>query len=213
MPTITINGRKKKVDEGLTILDAARDMDIRIPTLCYHEALTATGACRICVVEIKSGKTWRVMASCVTKVEDGMSVRTDTDKIRNIRRTLLELLLARCPDLPALQRLASEYGVKGIPYRKDNEDCFLCGLCVRACEEIVGASAIGFAYRGIEEKIAAPFSEVASACISCGTCTTVCPVQTFDVKNVDRGVSLHTFAQKLMARNCEVCEEHYFTRE
>ena len=213
MLNITIDGRRKKFNSGYTILEAAREMGIHIPTLCYHEALKPAGSCRLCVVEVTSGGRSRILASCVTPIDDGMVVKTNSAKIRNIRRTLLELLLARCSKLDVIKQIAQTYGVNDTTYVKEDEDCFLCGLCVRACEEIVGMSAIGFAHRGVEEIVAAPFSEATTRCISCGTCTTVCPVHTFKVKKVDRTVSMHTYAQKILSRVCNVCGDHYATTE
>jgi len=213
MPNIIIDGRRKKIKDGRTILEAAREMGIAIPTLCFHEALTPAGACRLCVVEVKIAGRVKIMASCVTPAEEGMSIKTNSEKIINIRRVLLELLLARCPDVGIIKKMAKEAGIEKTPYLQEDEDCFLCGLCVRACQQIVGMNAIGFANRGVEEIVAPPFSEGAATCISCGTCTTVCPAQTFKVGKIDRTVSIHTFAQKILDRRCSVCENHYSSTE
>lgn len=103
-------------------------------------------------------------------------VLTDTDRVKSARKIALELLLARCPDVPQIRRLARKMGIKSSRfYRKQDERCILCGLCVRVCEEVVGASAIGFAGRGIEKHVNTPFGLQSDACIGCGSCTYICP--------------------------------------
>ena len=155
---LIIDGRKCKGVSGQTILEVARDYGIRIPTLCYHEALTPTGSCRVCVVEVTMGNRTRTMASCVTPIEDGMKVVTDTKQLRSVRKMVVALLEARCPDLEVIKDAAKEVGLKKNPFPKEEEDCFLCGMCVRACQEIVGVGAIGFAHRGPESEVMPPLS-------------------------------------------------------
>jgi len=209
MISITINDQKFEAPENLTVLDVAREHNIHVPTLCFHEAIVPVGACRLCIVEIEQNGRTRTAASCVTPAVDGMIVRTDTEKIQRMRRVLVELLLARCPNLPVLQNLANEVGLKTIRFKKEAEDCFLCGLCVRACSEIVGVNAIGFGDRGVSSKIEPPFVKASSACISCGTCTTICPAGTFHLERVDRQTSLHRFADEYHAEKCLICGEHF----
>jgi bidirectional [NiFe] hydrogenase diaphorase subunit len=114
MIPITINDQHFEVSKDLSVLEAAREQGIHIPTLCYHEALESVGACRLCVVEVTMNGRSRTAASCVTPVTEGMVVQTNTEKIRKIRRVLMELLLARCPDLKILHELAKEAGLKEI---------------------------------------------------------------------------------------------------
>ncbi|MFZ5519110.1 MAG: 2Fe-2S iron-sulfur cluster-binding protein [Candidatus Zhuqueibacterota bacterium] len=209
MISIIINDQKFEVPENLTVLEAAREHNIHVPTLCYHEAILPVGACRLCIVEVEQNGRTRTAASCVTPVADNMIVRTNTEKIIRMRRVLVELLLARCPNLPVLQNLAKEVGLKTVRFKKEAEDCFLCGLCVRACSEIVGVNAIGFGDRGVNNKIEPPFLKASSACISCGTCTTICPAGTFHLERVDRLTSLHHFAEDYRAEKCRICGEHF----
>ncbi len=204
-----MNRRTLKVEEGTSILEAARDAGIHVPTLCYHPALAPTGACRLCIVELEAGGRKRHVASCVTPVADGIIVRTDTPAVRRIRKMILDLLIARCPDLPVLRELGASLGIRESSFTAEDEVCFLCGICVRACREIVGVEAIGFAHRGIRSQVLPPFERPSSRCIGCGTCTTVCPARTFDLSKVDAVVALHGEGEDNRVRRCIVCEEHY----
>ena len=172
-----LNGKKRTAEVGATVLDAARAAGIDIPAVCAQEALEPYGACRLCVVEVreKGKKRRRVVASCLYPVKEGLEVLTDTAKIRKLRKFLLELLLARSPHAPYVKELAARYGVTKSGFLELDDDCILCGLCVRVCSEIVGANAIGFSQRGISRKIDSPFGIDHSRCLACGACTYVCP--------------------------------------
>lgn len=207
--TFKMNRKTFKVEEGTTILEAAREAGVYIPTLCYHQALEPIGACRLCIVELTVGGRPRHVASCVTPAVEGSTVKTDTEAIRRIRRTILDLLISRCPEIAILRELAAPLGLREPSYPIEAEDCFLCGICVRACREIVGAEAIGFAERGSESQVLSPFAKPSPRCISCGTCTTVCPARTFDLKKVDRVTTMHGEGRDVRVRRCVICEEHY----
>ena len=206
---LVIDGKKCRGVPGQTILEVARDYGIDIPTLCYHEALTPTGSCRVCVVEVTLGKRTRTMASCVTPIEEGMKVVTDSKQLRSVRKMVVALLEARCPDLEVIKDAAREVGLRKNPFPKEDEDCFLCGMCVRACQEIVGVGAIGFANRGPESEVMPPFSVESSICIGCGTCATICPARTFTLEKVFRRRTMHTTGGKRDIFRCTVCENHY----
>ena len=122
---VTLNGTKRSVRRGTTVLDAAREAGVDIPALCMHDAVEPYGACRLCVVEVreKGRKRWRVVASCLYPVSEGLEVRTDTEKITHHRKVLIELMLARCPDVPAVRRLARRYGVRRTRFKKGEDDC------------------------------------------------------------------------------------------
>ncbi|TET66148.1 MAG: 2Fe-2S iron-sulfur cluster binding domain-containing protein [Candidatus Zixiibacteriota bacterium] len=213
MIKLTIDGKKVTADAEATILEVAREEGIEIPTLCYHEALTPIGACRLCVVEVTEGGRTRTMAACVAPVSEGMEVVTNSEKIQNIRRTIVQLLLARCPELEVIKELADKLGVKDTPFKPESEDCFLCGICVRACDEIVGVNAIGFTNRGVRNEVLPPFAEASNVCIGCGTCTTVCPARTFDLERVTKSESMHTFAKEYRRDYCSICGTHYMIPE
>src|SRR4030042_1628812 len=160
MVNLTINGRQIKTEEGKTILDAARKHNIYIPTLCANEAVAPYGACRLCLAEIKTAKgRERLVTSCIYLVEAGLTVQTDTERIRKIRRMLLDLLLARCPDSEEIRDLAKKAGVDKTRFveQTGNNKCILCANCVRTCEEVVGVSPISLARRGGDRDLITPF--------------------------------------------------------
>ena len=111
--------------------------------------------------------------------------------------------------MAVLRDLGKPLGVGEPVYPPGEEVCFLCGICVRACREIVGAEAIGFAQRGIESEVLPPFARPSSRCISCGTCTTVCPARTFELSKVNAVVTMHGDSEDPRAKKCAVCDEHY----
>ena len=176
MVRITIDKQIVHVRRHTPILDAATQLGISIPTLCDHEALKPYGSCRLCLVEVRINTGPKLVTSCNYPAEDGMVVFTSTERVRKTRQMIVELLLARCPDVPQIQHLAEQMGITDVRLKKKGEEhCILCGLCVRACEEMVGVSAIGFTSRGTEKTIDTPFSLDSDVCIGCGTCTYICP--------------------------------------
>lgn len=200
MVHITINGREFEVEEGLTVLQAARQAGIHIPTLCHHPALSEIGACRICLVEVEGQKA--LQPACTFPVKDGMVVHTESPKAVASRRFVIDLLLSDHPldcltcersGSCELQDLAYAYGVKETSFagerhrypvtdpnpfiQRDYEKCVLCRRCVRACAEINGVEAIGLLWRGFQSKIgtAADGNLEDSPCEFCGMCLDVCP--------------------------------------
>ncbi len=177
MVTLTINGKKVKAKENTPLLEIARKMSIPIPTLCYHPDLSPHGSCRLCTVEIsKNGKS-RMVTACNYPAQDGITVETHSKRVLQTRRVLVELLLARCPNAPFLKNFAKELGVKASPFstKTPENDCILCGLCVRTCNELVGANAIGFSMRGTQKKVGTPFEVDSERCVACGACEYICP--------------------------------------
>ena len=183
---LTIDDKPIEVHEGRTVLEACREHGVHLPTLCYHPALEPYGACRLCMVEVsQEGRKPRLVASCVYPCEEGAVVKTDTPMVQQSRGMIAELLLAGSSNSPEIVALANELGVKEVRYHLPEQDaCVLCGLCVRACSEIVGVSAISVIQRGIAKKVATPFQVTSSRCIGCGTCVLICPTGAFNFENV-----------------------------
>ena len=175
MITLEIDEQQVHADPEMTVLEAAESVGIRIPTLCHRAGLEPYGACRLCTVEITDGDRTTLQASCCCPVKDGLVVRTDAPAVIEGRKLLFQLLLARCSEVPAIRDLAEEWGVSDTPFAPKAEDCVLCGLCVRACAELVGAEAIAFSGRGTSRQVSTPFGFPSDACLACGACTYVCP--------------------------------------
>jgi NADH dehydrogenase/NADH:ubiquinone oxidoreductase subunit G len=184
MIEFTIDGKKTWAKEGSTILETARMFGIYIPTLCYHESLTAYGACRICTVEITTaaGRT-KLVASCLYQVEEGLQVKTNSERVEKLRKGIMELLLARCPNSERLKDLARQMGVSEPRFKLGDEDCILCGLCVRVCEQISEKKVLSFVNRGTMREVAAPFHEPPEECITCGGCAYVCPTGAIKIED------------------------------
>ena len=176
MVNLILDGQKVEAEEGWTILDTAKYYGIDIPTLCYVEGLSAYSGCRICVVELKRGARSRLAASCSFPVEDGIEVKTNSQRVRRARNLIIELMLAETPNSRTLQCLASKYGVTKIRFKGEDRHCILCGLCVRMCDEQMQGGAIAFAKRGIDREVTMPFHKTPEACRQCGACLYVCPV-------------------------------------
>ena len=192
---VRIDGKDVDALEGMTVLEAAKELGIYIPALCHHRKITPSGACRICIVEINGV----LVTSCTTVVEENMEVITNSPYIENLRRDIIDLILSDHPyDCMVcqktgdceLQELAYKYNIRkpvfsgerriytkkdGNPFiERDMEKCILCGRCVKICDEVQGVGAIDFAYKGFETKICPPFERDLN-CEFCGQCVMVCP--------------------------------------
>ncbi len=175
MINLTINGLDVSVEEGTTILEASRFLGFPIPTLCHLEGLSSYGACRLCVVEIGEKPNSKLVSSCTYPVEEGLKVKTASLRVVKARKLIIELLLASCPQSKTIQDLASKHQVSQQRFKQEHEDCILCGLCVRMCEEQMMAKAIGFRGRGENCSIGTPFDIKSDVCRLCGACMYVCP--------------------------------------
>ncbi|RKY39269.1 MAG: ferredoxin [Candidatus Omnitrophota bacterium] len=199
--SLTINGQKVKVLKGTTLFEAAKQVNINIPHLCFHEGLSLYGACRICVVEIE-GRA-RLEPSCTTLAEEGMVVRTNTWRVRRARRMIVELLLANHPEdcftcernqSCELRELAYDLGVRELRFKKgrkyhypldlsspavirDPNKCIQCSRCIRVCLEIQGVGAIDFVNRGGRTQVLTFFNKGLNnvECSNCGQCILACP--------------------------------------
>lgn len=174
---LQIDGKEVGAREGMTILEAARDAGISIPTLCHHEKLEPYGGCRICTVEVEVRGRTNLVVACVYPVEKNLVVRTRSEKVDRIRKMILELLLAHAPDAFELQDLAQEYGADKNRFEKEASFCIHCGLCVRYCAEVKKKNAVGFVDRGIRKEISF-IPEIASKeCWNCKECFPLCPTE------------------------------------
>ena len=213
MVTFNIDGKVIQAKEGATILEAACENNIYIPTLCVNEAVAAYGACRLCMVEATRGKRTRIVASCLYEVADDLVVDTKTERILNIRRMVIELLLARCPNSPEIRDMAENLGVTSARFKPKNEDslCVLCALCTRACKEVVGKSAITLINRGTQREVGLPYYDDADACIACGSCVYICPTQA--IKREDLGdkriISWPNSTQEFKLHACSTCGSYF----
>jgi NADH dehydrogenase/NADH:ubiquinone oxidoreductase subunit G len=211
MVTLTIDGRELQAEAGKTILEVAEDNNIYIPTLCFNEAVKPYGACRLCLVEITRGKRERLVTSCLYEVEEGLVVKTDSERISSNRRMLMELLLARCPNNKEVQDLARKLGVEKTSFRLEDNDCILCALCVRACDEVVGVSAISLVGRGTGREMATPFYEPSDVCIGCGSCAYVCPTAAIGFEDVGdtRHVRWPKNSMEFKLKKCKSCGRYW----
>ncbi len=207
---ITVNGQPVEVEKGTSILDAANQIGVIIPTLCYHKDLCVAGNCRVCVVEVVGQK--RLAPACATPCEDGMDILTNTHKVRNSRKHIIELLLsehnADCTSCYKngnceLQLLASEYKIMSqdfihlVPFRnytiddfspsiiKDDSKCIRCQRCVRTCAELQSVNALTMAHKGEYAMITTFFEKSMNdvICTNCGQCVNHCPTGALVEKN------------------------------
>ena len=173
----SIDGKEVTATQGMTVLETARKAGISIPTLCYHEKLEPFGGCRLCIVEVESRGSTRLVVSCVYPAEKNIVVRTRSEKVDRIRKMILELLMAHAPDAFDLQDLAKEYGADRNRFEKEPSFCIHCGLCVRYCNEIKKKNAIGFVDRGIRKEISFIPEIAARECWDCKECFPLCPTE------------------------------------
>jgi len=216
--TLQIDGRDVSARENESILTAARDAGIGIPTLCHLEGLAPVGACRLCLVEVTGVP--RLLPACVTRVGEGMQVQTNTPRLQHYRRMVLEMLLTERNHVCAvcvsnghceLQRMAQRLGVTHVtlPYRypklevdsshdrfrMDHNRCILCTRCVRVCDEIEGAHTWDVMGRGIESCVITDLHQAwgeSESCTSCGKCVHVCPVGAL----VEKGTAIAEMAKR-----------------
>ncbi len=212
MINLTIDNKNIQAEEGQTLLEVARQNGIPIPTLCYHESLEAQGSCRLCSVEVKDGKKSKVVASCLFPVSEGLVVDTKSEGVMNVRRTVMQLLLAQAPASLPLLAMAEEMGIKPEPRFKKKEDgnkCILCRLCVRTCEQIVGVSAIGLSFRGPDKNVGTPFREPSNICIGCGACAYVCPTGHIEMRTSPSGDVRTIWGRDFKMAACRVCGRYF----
>ncbi|OGO04233.1 MAG: (2Fe-2S)-binding protein [Chloroflexi bacterium RBG_13_54_8] len=184
MVNLEIDGKQVKARQGMTVLEAAKESGVQIPTLCFHDKIMPYGACRVCSVEVgKKGGRVRVVAACGYPAEDGLVVKTRSPRIDKIRKTIVELVAPQAmfegEVSGELKEIADEYGadIHRFESRLNVKPvrCILCGECVRYCAEVVGANAIGFVGRGIERRVVFFPEKASKVCPGCMGCFEICP--------------------------------------
>ncbi|MBI4776381.1 MAG: (2Fe-2S)-binding protein [Deltaproteobacteria bacterium] len=210
MPEITMNGSTVKVAPDESVLDVARRQGVFIPTLCHHAGLGLYGACRLCLVEVKSGFRPGLTSSCSLPALNGLVVDTDTPMVREGRRLVAELLLARAPNAPEIRSLASSLGVTGTDLPTKDETCILCGRCVRACRAL-GLEAVSFAFRGAKREVMSPFDRTSETCIACQACITVCPTGAVTSKVTPDAVEMVEWHTRQELHRCPSCGKRFVT--
>ena len=193
MVKLTINGNVGEFPKGKTLLECIESSGLKVPTLCHHKALAPYGACRLCLVEVSFNGRTSIQASCTYPATDGLKIQTDTEEVVKTRKVMVELLMARCPDSKAIQDIAAELGVKETRITKKNDDCFLCGLCVRVCQERMGINAISFSGRGSRRIVGPPFDAQSDVCQTCGACASICPTERIKLDEVSKNKGLPIF--------------------
>ena len=173
--SLQIDGKEVAATDDMTVLDAARSAGISIPTICYHEKLKPFGGCRLCTVEAEASGRTSLVAACVYPVQQGLVVRTRSQKIDSIRKVLTEQLLAYAPESEVLQTLAKDYHADKDRFAKEPSFCILCGLCVRYCTEVKQKYAVGFVDRGPRREISFIPEIAARECWDCKECFSLCP--------------------------------------
>lgn len=209
MIPFVIDGQSVEGREGGNILEVALEAGLDIPNLCYNESVKPYGACRLCLVEVVRNGRSRMTTSCTYPAQEGIEVRTRTEKVLRARRMIIELILAMCPGDKLIQGMAREMGVEQVRFKKEEKDCILCGLCGRVCDELVGAHAIQFAFRGDRREMIPPFQGEAMNCIACGACVVACPVDVIRMKEQGDERTIVRWKRTLKMKKCKVCGNYF----
>ena len=188
MISFILNGQTVEGEEGQYVLQVAEKYGVEIPTLCHHPALEPAGMCRLCTVLVSQGSWSRFVTACNYPIWEGMEIQTNNEAVHQIRKLIVELLYARCPDVKLLKELAEKYDIKEPRFPKEDDTCILCGLCTRICERM-GNSAISLTGRGTEMKVDTPFHIQTDVCLACGACASVCPTGHITLEKIRAQIS------------------------
>jgi len=212
MVKLAIDNKAIEIEEGSTTLEAAEKSGIPIPSLCYHEALTPIGSCRLCSVEVTHNGKSNIVTACNYPVEEGMSVSTNSANVIDARKMVIELLLAQCPHSQKIQVLAKQLGVNQPRFTLETQDCVLCQRCVKTCREIVGVEAISFITRNSNQEVEqVSIDGSADKCIGCGSCAYVCPTEAIKLEDIGdtRIISMPSGKMEFKLKKCKTCGNYW----
>jgi len=212
MVKLTVDNKPVEIEEGATILEAAMKAGIAIPTLCYNEELTPAGACRVCVVEIAAEPSSITVTSCNYPVAGGMVVSTKSEKALKARKLAVEMLLAQHPHSEKIAKLAQTLSLGEPRFSVKADECILCRLCVRTCQEVVSAGAITFIAQGLErENKEASVVWNQDKCIACGSCAYICPTQAVTLADNQgtRVINTPSVKMEFKLKACTKCGNFY----
>jgi len=211
---IIIDGKTCECEKGEFVLQVARRNKIFIPTLCHSDALPGLGSCRLCIVEAVDRGRSKVVTSCVFPITKEIEVITNSEKIKKMRKEILMLLQVRCPENEEIKKLAAAFGVEEKRVNRfkldRTENCIICGLCTKACEQM-GTGAISTIDRGIFKEVATAYKEASPDCIGCASCVNVCPTNA--IKIVQKDGEREMWGKKFKMAACEDCGEQFATEE
>ncbi|MBC8486237.1 MAG: 4Fe-4S dicluster domain-containing protein [Bacteroidetes bacterium] len=190
MVSLNIDGKEIQVEKETTILKTAEKEGIWIPTMCHNDYFEPYAVCRLCSVEVIRGRRSRIVTACNYPVEDGIKVLTNSDRVKETQKFIMEMTLSRWPNVPYVKEMAEQLGIKESRYecleRDEAEDaCILCGQCVNVCKDVVKANVLGFAKRGIDREVVIPYGNFSEDCIGCGACAYVCPTHHIKVESLE----------------------------
>lgn len=215
---IKINDTEYYVNEGDNILSFCKTIGIDIPALCYSEALKPYGACRLCIVDVVNGNVRPgITPSCTLTASEGIEIITDTEEIQDHRKILFQFYLAQAPQSETIKKLAARYDVNETPFTKkikknDNlgNQCVLCGLCVRVCNDIIEKGVINYIGRGYYVNINTAYALPSDICLGCKACAEVCPTGAIDFEDIEDTRYGHSWSEtKISLKQCSVCGEYY----
>ncbi|MGI6728449.1 MAG: 2Fe-2S iron-sulfur cluster-binding protein [Anaerovoracaceae bacterium] len=214
---ITIDGIMIEAFPGETVMTAAKRAGIFIPGLCYDEATGGSNSCRLCMVEIEGKDKNRLVAACAFLAKDEMSVITNTERVKRIRKTLLELMYLQAPDNPKILELMEKCNVVPEtslavkdPIENGLKGCILCGRCVNACKSL-GAAAISTISRGVDKNVNTPYGKAADVCIGCAACAEACPIHAIQVQDTEDGRKI--WNKNFVWVRCQSCGKIITTAE
>lgn len=209
---VIINSKYYEANKGEFILDVARRNNIEIPTLCHNLGLSGLASCRLCIVEVIDGKSSKIVTSCIYPIQKEIEIKTNSEKIIKMRKNIIMLIAAKSPENKYINKLVKAYGVdyKEFVSEFKNDECILCGLCVKACNEL-GAGAISTVNRGIVKKVSTPYDEASKDCIGCGACAEVCPTCAIKIEEKNGIKTIWNKDFQLLA--CSRCGKYFSTKE